>query len=179
MLDICSVAKYHSSKSLRNMWLLLVLVIFAGCSGLLNGNQIVEKGSTASRYEPTWPSLESRPLPSWYDESKVGIFVHWGVYAVPAFGSEWFWTNWRDAKAPSYIQYMEDNYRPGFTYQEFASDFRAELFNASAWTEIFAQSGAKYVVLTSKHHDGYTLWPSRYSFSWNSVDVGPHRDIVG
>lgn len=74
---------------------------------------------------------------------------------------------------------MRKRYKPGFTYQEFAKDFTAEFFNATQWSEMFEASGAKYVVLTSKHHEGYTLWPSKYSFSWNSVDVGPHRDLVG
>ena len=74
---------------------------------------------------------------------------------------------------------MDENYRPNFAYQEFAKDFTAEFFNATQWSEIFEASGAKYVVLTSKHHEGYTLWPSKYSFSWNSMDVGPHRDLIG
>jgi alpha-L-fucosidase len=74
---------------------------------------------------------------------------------------------------------MDRNYRPGFTYQEFAKDFTAELFNADEWADLFQKSGAKYVVLTSKHHDGFALWPSTYSFSWNAVDLGPHRDIIG
>lgn len=135
--------------------------------------------AAATRYQPNWPSLDQRPLPAWYDRAKVGIFVHWGVYAVPAFGSEWFWTNWRTVAAPEYVDYMQRNYPPGFTYQQFASDLRAELFNASEWAQLFARAGAQYVVLTAKHHDGFALWPSRYSFSWTAMDVGPHRDVVG
>ena len=140
---------------------------------------IIEKITNNDDFEPTWESLDKRPLPRWYDEAKVGIFIHWGVYSVPSFGSEWFWTNWRTSKNPDYVNYMSANYKPGFTYQEFAKDFTAEHFNATEWAQLFNESGAKYVVLTSKHHDGYALWPSRYSFSWNSVDVGPHRDIIG
>ncbi|KAF5277103.1 hypothetical protein FQA39_LY06341 [Lamprigera yunnana] len=129
-------------------------------------------------YEPTWESIDSRPLPSWYDESKIGIFLHWGVYAVPSFGSEWFWSNW-DIQSSSYVDFMQKNYKPGFTYQEFAKEFTAEFFDPADWAKVFKESGAKYVVLTSKHHEGYTLWPSTYSFSWNAGDVGPHRDLVG
>ena len=66
---------------------------------------------------------------------------------------------------------MQDNYPPGFTYQDFAKDFRLEFFNATEWVELFENSGARYAVLTSKHHEGFTLWPSPHSFSWNSVDV--------
>ena len=78
-----------------------------------------------------------------------------------------------------YEDFMKKGFKPGFDYHEFAKDFTAEFFNATQWSEIFEASGAKYVVLTSKHHEGYTLWPSKYSFSWNSVDIGPHRDLVG
>lgn len=74
---------------------------------------------------------------------------------------------------------MTKTQKPNFTYQDFARDFTAEDFNPDEWVELFEEAGAKYVVLTSKHHDGYTLWPSKFSFSWNSVDVGPHRDLVG
>ncbi|XP_015586061.1 alpha-L-fucosidase [Cephus cinctus] len=131
------------------------------------------------KYKPTWESLDSRPLPQWYDDAKFGIFIHWGVFSVPSFGSEWFWNNWKDEKDIKYHDFMEKNYPPNFTYQEFAKDFTAEFFNATQWSELFEASGAKYVVLTSKHHEGYTLWPSKYSFSWNSVDVGPHRNLIG
>ncbi|XP_068148913.1 putative alpha-L-fucosidase [Drosophila tropicalis] len=117
--------------------------------------------------------LDKRPLPRWYEEAKVGIFIHYGVYSVPSFGSEWFWTNWQ-----KYIRFMQRNYKPNFTYQQFAEEFTAELFNATQWALLFRDSGARYVVLTSKHHDRYTLWPSKHSFGWNSMDVGPKRDII-
>jgi alpha-L-fucosidase len=74
---------------------------------------------------------------------------------------------------------MNKNYPPGFTYADFAKEFRAEFFDPAQWAEIFSSSGAKYVVLTSKHHEGYCMWPSKNSFNWNSKDVGPNRDLVG
>ncbi|EFN72603.1 Plasma alpha-L-fucosidase [Camponotus floridanus] len=133
----------------------------------------------ASKYVPTWSSLDSRPLPPWYDEAKFGIFIHWGVFSVPSFGSEWFWNNWKEeTTSMKYHDFMKQRYPPNFTYQDFARDFTAEFFNASEWAELFKASGAKYVVLTSKHHEGYTLWPSRYSFSWNSMDVGPRKNLI-
>ncbi|KAJ6636747.1 putative alpha-L-fucosidase [Pseudolycoriella hygida] len=147
--------------------------------------QLVDKSNKRkeiSRFEPNWESLDSRELPKWYDESKIGIFIHWGVYSVPAFGTglsaEWFWTIWRSWNVEDHVNFMKDNFKPGFTYQDFARDFTGEHFNATEWVQLFAESGAKYVVITSKHHEGYTLWPSKYSFSWNSVDVGLHRDII-
>ncbi|KAH9644069.1 hypothetical protein HF086_009782, partial [Spodoptera exigua] len=129
-------------------------------------------------YRPNWRDLDKRPLPEWYDKAKIGIFLHWGVYAVPSFGSEWFWMNWK-SKVSKYVDFMDKNYPPNFTYQEFAPMFTAEFFEPAAWAQLFSESGAKYIVLTSKHHEGFTLFPSKRSFSWNSVDVGPKRDLVG
>jgi len=149
----------------------LVIIVMINCGMSI---ELVSR----TQYQPTWDSLDSRPLPKWYDKAKVGIFIHWGVYSVPTAGNEWFWTNWRNVHTPSHVEYMKNNFKPGFTYQEFAPQFTAEHFNATEWAELFEQSGAKYVVLTSKHHDGYALWWSKYSYSWNSVDVGPHRDII-
>lgn len=77
------------------------------------------------------------------------------------------------------VDFMKKNYPPGFTYQDFGPSFTAEFFNPYEWAEIFNASGARYIVLTSKHHEGYTLWPSKYSWNWNSMDVGPGRDLVG
>ncbi|KAH9508086.1 hypothetical protein Btru_052808 [Bulinus truncatus] len=130
-------------------------------------------------YDPNWDSLDTRPLPAWYDDAKLGIFIHWGVFSVPSFSSEWFWWNWQGQPTPAVLDFMAENYRPDFTYGDFAKDFTAEFFNAAEWVEMFQSSGAKYLVFVSKHHEGYTNWPSKYSFNWNSVAVGPNRDIVG
>ncbi|CAG9126963.1 unnamed protein product [Plutella xylostella] len=130
------------------------------------------------RYQPNWESLDKRPLPEWYDKAKIGIFLHWGVFSVPSYGSEWFWSNWHGNNS-IHVDFMKKNYRPGFTYQEFAPMLTAEFFNPDEWAKLFQRAGAKYVVLTSKHHEGFTMFPSKKSFSWNSVEVGPHRDIVG
>ncbi|XP_066901619.1 alpha-L-fucosidase [Halyomorpha halys] len=140
--------------------------------------------SQLKHYDPNWSSLDARILPSWFDKVKVGIFIHWGVYAVPSICSEWFWIDWKGNPSPNVkaqqeiTEFMEKNYKPGFTYQDFANDFTAEFFNATEWADLIEKSGAKYVVLTSKHHDGYSLWPSTFAYSWNSVDVGPHKDII-
>ncbi|KAF2901668.1 hypothetical protein ILUMI_04511 [Ignelater luminosus] len=150
----------------------LILLIFDGAFS----TPAISKSD--GKYAPTWESLDKRPLPKWYDEAKIGIFLHWGVYSVPSFGSEWFWANWKNGGKPE-KEFMRQNYPPGFTYQDFAKDFTAEFFTPTDWAAIFQKSGAKYVILTSKHHEGYALWPSKYSFSWNAKDVGPNRDLVG
>ncbi|KAJ0062895.1 hypothetical protein NL108_008201, partial [Boleophthalmus pectinirostris] len=81
-------------------------------------------------------------------------------------------------KYPAYVDFMKKNYPPDFTYQDFAPLFTAEFFDANEWTDIFSASGAKYIVLTTKHHEGFTLWGSKNSWNWNAVDVGPKRDLV-
>lgn len=148
--------------------LLLVFAMTAGAAG----------PSSSRRYSPDWSSLDTRPLPPWFDEAKIGVFLHWGVFSVPSFGSEWFWHNWHEGQF-AYVEFMRRNYRPGFTYQDFAPQFTAEFFDPARWADIFAKSGARYVVLTGKHHEGFTLWPSNVSWNWNAQDVGPHRDLVG
>ncbi|KAL5013416.1 hypothetical protein ScPMuIL_007686 [Solemya velum] len=145
-------------------------LLFVSCVVLL---------SCDARYDPNWGSLDKRPLPQWYDEAKLGIFIHWGVFSVPSFSSEWFWWDWQGKPLPGVVAFMEKNYRPGFTYADFAEDFTTEFFNPDRWADLFAAAGAKYVVLTSKHHEGFTNWPSKVSFNWNSMDNGPKRDLVG
>jgi alpha-L-fucosidase len=134
-------------------------------------------------YEPTWESVDSRPIPAWFDEVKFGIFIHWGVYAVPSWCktdtySEWYWNHMQDEEGETWKFHLR-TYGEKVKYQDFAPQFKAELFDPDQWADIFARSGAKYVVLTSKHHDGFCLWPSTESWNWNSVDIGPHRDLCG
>ncbi len=151
-------------------------------------------GATAQTYQPTWESLNSRPIPEWFKDVKFGIFIHWGVYSVPAWApadedisiyakyAEWYW--WRimnpsDRAGQLFREYHDAMYGENFKYQDFAPMFRAEHFDGAQWAELFKRAGAKYVVLTSKHHEGFTLWPSPQSWNWNSVDIGPHRDLCG
>ncbi len=148
----------------------------------------------AQKYQPTWQSLDSRPIPEWFTGAKFGIFIHWGLYSVPSwatnsnadgFGSnyaEWYWERLNNKKLKihkEFVDFHERVYGPHFKYQDFAPKFTCELFNPDQWAEVFKNAGAKYVVLTSKHHDGFALWPSRESWNWNAMDAGPHRDLAG
>ena len=107
----------------------------------------------SAQYKPDWDSLDARPLPAWYDQSKFGIFIHWGVFSVPSYGggaagrgaSEWFWWDWRGVKKPWAVEFMENNYLSTFTYPDFAPQFQAELFSPYDWAELLYSSGAKYV----------------------------------
>ena len=135
-------------------------------------------------YQPTWDSIDKRPTPQWFDDSKFGIFIHWGVYSVPAWSpkgmyAEWYWYWLNDPKQEAVRKFHAQAYGEKFQYQDFAPIFKAELFNPDQWADIFARAGAKYIVLTSKHHEGFCLWPSAQSWNWNSVDIGPHRDLCG
>ena len=135
---------------------------------------------TSNEYEE---AIENHGYPQWFKEAKLGIFIHWGLYSVPAYGgkesyAEWFLKGLQDQDSLR-TNFVRKHYGPNFTYKDFANEFKAELFNPYEWADIFKESGAKYVVLVSKHHDGYALWPSKFNRNWNSVDTGPKRDIVG
>ena len=146
--------------------------------------------SAQTKYQPNWQSLDQRPCPTWYLDAKFGIFIHWGVYSVPAWGApkeyaEWYWNHIEDKKPDNpWRQFHEKNYGKNFDYKDFAPMFRAELFNPDQWADIFFRSGAKYIVPTSKHHEGFCLWPNEdanrtWGRPWNAMVVGPKRDLLG
>lgn len=136
-----------------------------------------------AKYEASWASLDRRPTPAWFKEARFGIFIHWGVYSVPAWApkgryAEWYWKHMRDKKGPTWQHHVK-THGAEFQYEQFAPKFKAEKFDPGAWAALFKKAGAKYVVLTAKHHDGYCLWPAPDAKGWNSVDVGPKRDLLG
>ena len=154
----------------------------------------------AQTYQPNWDSIDKRPNPPWFNEAKFGIFIHWGVYSVPAYApvipgklayAEWYWNAMTNGKEGSTKPiesgtwaYHQKQYGANFNYQDLAPQFRAELFDPDHWADVFARSGAKYVALTSKHHEGFALWPSKeasktWGRPWNAVETGPRRDILG
>ena len=143
--------------------------------------------TNAQTYQPAWESLDSRPVPQWYKDGKFGIFIHWGVYAVPAYSSkgnyaEWYQHALREGDSAT-ANYQRQKFGDK-TYYQLAGDFKAELFKPEEWAKLFEESGAKYIVITSKHHDGFANWPSReasrdWGFPWNAAETGPHRDLLG
>ncbi len=162
---------------------------------------LVAGALSAQTYQPTWESIDKRPTPAWFTDAKFGIFIHWGVYSVPAYApvipgklayAEWYWNALTQGKTnpkATAIQtgtweYHQKQYGADFNYQDLAPQFRAELFDPDHWADVFARSGAKYVALTSKHHEGFALWPSKEASAtwgrpWNAVEIGPKRDILG
>lgn len=126
------------------IFLFTVLSLKCVLSDVFDTNHVIDPIQNESRkYEANWESVDSRPLPEWYDNAKVGIFVHWGVYCVPEVGGDWFWMNWRERKIDSYVDYMRKNFKLGTTYQELAHQLTAEHFNPVEWAELFERSGAK------------------------------------
>lgn len=153
---------------------------------------IINTNVFAQTYQPNWESIDSRPVPGWFTDAKFGIFIHWGIFSVPAWGptdagvydkyAEWYWNRLMNTDSKvnkNFVEFHNKTYGEDFKYQDFVKDFNCEMFEPADWAQIFKQSGAKYVVLTSKHHEGFTLWPSKESWNWNAVDVGPHRDLAG
>ena len=133
------------------------------------------------QYESNWKSLDSRPVPQWFQDAKFGIFIHWGLYSVPGFAkkgeyAEWYGCNMHKKDTDTW-KFHEKNYGAKATYEDFVKDFKAELFDAEEWVKLFQRAGAKYINLVSKHHDGYCLYKTDYAWNWNSYDLQPHRDF--
>ncbi|HMK16650.1 MAG TPA: alpha-L-fucosidase [Chitinophagaceae bacterium] len=142
---------------------------------------------SAQTYQPNWESLDKRPTPQWFKDSKFGIFIHWGVYSVPGWSTKGSYAEWYQQGLQTTDTARQKFHKAKFgnrTYYDLANDFKAELFNPDDWAKLFEASGAKYIVLTSKHHDGFTLWPNQnanktWAFPWNAKDIGPKRDLIG
>jgi alpha-L-fucosidase len=129
-------------------------------------------------FQPTWESLRNYKVPEWYLDAKFGIFIHWGVYSVPAYDNEWY-PRHMYVKGHHVFQHHLQTYGPQdkFGYKDFIPMFTAEKWNPKEWARLFKEAGAKYVVLVAEHHDGFALWDSAYT-EWNAAKMGPKRDIV-
>ena len=145
--------------------------------------------SIFAQYSANWESLDKRQTPEWWTDAKFGIFIHWGLYSVPAYAPVNEVEGIYEKYAEHYYnrllggnklfkKFHSKHYGDNFSYADFAPMFKAEYFNPAEWADLFKEAGAKYVVLTSKHHDGFCLWPSTQTPVWNSVVMGPHVDII-
>jgi len=132
-----------------------------------------------SKFEPTWESLKNYSVPQWYMDAKLGIFIHWGVYSVPAFANEWYPRNMYIQGSPEFEHHVK-TYGPQskFGYKDFIPQFKAEDFDAERWVQLFKDAGAKYVVPVAEHHDGFAMYDCSFS-DWTAAKMGPKRDIVG
>src|ERR1700678_1323476 len=139
----------------------------------------VQKESVEGPFQPDWQSLAKYQAPEWYRDAKFGIFIHWGLYSVPPFWSEWY-------PREMYLEGSEINlhhvatYGPlaKFGYKDFIPMFKAEKFDPQAWAALFKESGARYVVPVFEHHDGFAMYDSGLT-DWTAAKMGPHRDLMG
>jgi alpha-L-fucosidase len=130
-------------------------------------------------YQPRWESLQQHACPAWYRDAKFGIYYHWGLYSVPAYGNEWYSRNMYLPGRPEYDHHLA-TYGPlsRFGYKDFAPAFTAEHFDADAWVALFKDAGARYMGPVAEHADGFSMWDSRVN-GWNAARQGPRRDTVG
>lgn len=130
-------------------------------------------------FRPDWESLRDYKVPDWYKDAKFGIFIHWGVYSVPAFGSEWYPRQMYQRGSEEYKHHLAV-YGPQdkFGYKDFIPKFTAQKFDPTAWARLFKEAGAKYVVPVFEHHDGFAMYDCHLS-DWTAVKMGPHRDVWG
>jgi len=139
----------------------------------------VDSVNAQGPFRADWESLQKYETPEWYKDAKFGIFIHWGLYSVPAFGNEWYPRNMYTEGSREYKHHLA-TYGPQdkFGYKDFIPMFKAEHFDAVAWADLFKKSGAKYVVPVAEHHDGFAMYDSGLS-DWTVVKMGPHRDTAG
>jgi alpha-L-fucosidase len=140
--------------------------------------QHVQAGSQAGPFRSDWNSLGAYRVPEWFRDAKFGVFIHWGVYSVPAFGNEWYSRNMYQPGTPAF-QHQIATYGPQskFGYKEFIPMFRGEHFDAAQWVDLFVRSGARYIVPVAEHCDGFAMYDSSIT-PWNAARMGPHRDVV-
>ncbi len=152
-------------------------------------------------FEPTLSSLNAHAVPDWYEDAKFGIFIHWGLFSIPAFAAksgsiaeafrkdydiavaqtpycEWYWNAMKVAESESAAHHAATYHNA--PYEDFRAPFLKglEQWDPRAWARDFADAGARYVVLVAKHHDGFCLWPSAVA-NPHQADWTSPRDIVG
>lgn len=138
-------------------------------------DEVIKNG----KYQDTWESLQQYEVPLWYQKARLGIFIHWGIYSVPAYGNEWYA---RDMYIQGNKVYEHHRKTYGdqkeFGYKDFIPMFKAEKFNAKEWARLFQEAGAEYVMPVAEHHDGFQMYDSVLS-KWNAKNMGPCRDVLG
>jgi alpha-L-fucosidase len=139
----------------------------------------VDRTVAQGPFQAAWPSLQTYKVPDWYQDAKFGIFIHWGVYSVPAFDSEWYPRNMYQQGSAVFKHHVA-TYGPQsqFGYKDFIPRFTAQHFDARHWAEVFRKSGAKYVVPVAEHHDGFPMYDCSFT-EWSAAKLGPKRDVVG
>lgn len=139
----------------------------------------IDQTIAAGPFEPTWESLRAYKVPAWYEDGKFGIFIHWGLYAVPAFGNEWYARTMYQQGTREFEHHVA-TYGPQSEagYKDFIPGLTAEQYDPAAWARLFKEAGARFVVPVAEHHDGFAMYDCSFS-DWNALKLGPRRDLVG
>jgi len=163
----------------------LVLVVSTGCALHQKAMMCARSTSAADGpYKPTWESLRQyKEIPEWLRDGKFGIYTHWGPYSVHAYGSNTTWYSFGlyldpNGEARTHFEKTFGKLTPDFGYKDLIPKFTAEKFDADEWAELFEKAGAKFAGPVAEHHDGFAMWPTKYS-EWNAANMGPKRDVVG
>ena len=142
----------------------------------------IEEVANRGPFQPSWDSLADYQIPEWYQDAKFGLFIHWGVYSVPAYGNEWYPREMYNAEnsRKNIYEHHRNTYGPPseFGYKDFIPRFKAVEFDADAWVDLFREAGAKYIIPVAEHHDGFPMYDSDYT-EWSAAKMGPKRDIIG
>lgn len=184
------------SKKMTGLALVLALALaVTSCQTKAEKKPTAETPSKETAlYKPNWESIKANYKdPEWFNDQKFGIFIHWGAYSVPSYGSEWYPRQmYMDTatftaqlklqkKGPNEIYtYHKEKWgdQKDFGYKDFIPLFKGENFNAQEWIDVFKKSGAKYVIPVADHHDGFAMFKSNTT-RWNAAEMGPKKDILG
>ncbi len=129
-------------------------------------------------FRPDSASLIHYQVPEWFRNDKFGIFIHWGVYSVPAYGNEWYPRNMYRKGSREYKYQVKHYGSPDkFGYKDFIPMFKAQHWNPERWAKLFKEAGAKYVVPVAMHHDGFAMYDSKVT-KWNAFNMGPHKNVI-
>ncbi|MGJ8634856.1 MAG: alpha-L-fucosidase [Luteolibacter sp.] len=166
---------------MKNKWLSALVMSVAFMEG-----SFADETDVTKKYDGSWESLQKMPVPAWFDDGKIGIFIHWGPYS--AIGHRKGGRGYAEhvpkllySESEYYFPYMEERWGktpPEFGYKDIIPEFKAEKWDPDAWAKLFHDVGFKYVVMTAEHHDGWANWDSDLT-PWNAMDMGPKRDLVG
>jgi alpha-L-fucosidase len=139
----------------------------------------IEEVIAQGPFQASWDSLKQYTIPDWYQDAKFGIFIHWGLYSVPAFGNEWYPRNMYLEGSREYKHHLETyGSHSKFGYKDFIPMFKAENYDPDKWAALFKNAGARYVVPVAEHHDGFPMYDSALS-NWTAAKMGPKRDLIG
>ncbi|MCP4611046.1 MAG: alpha-L-fucosidase [Planctomycetes bacterium] len=174
---------YPISRSNKRM---LYLILFLHCLAIFVPSVHAGDIKAKKKYDYNWASLKSHPIPQWFDDAKFGIFIHWGAYSVMGYrrngrGYAEHTPKELYRNPDHYYEYLKETFGahpPEFGYKDIIPMFKAENWNPNRWAELFQKAGARYVVLTAEHHDGYAMWDSDLT-QWCATKIGPKRDLVG